>query len=113
MDTALWHSEAPSGPTGFSGFVVRRPITSFVLLSFAISWVIWLPTLLAYRGVLTVTPSVWLHYAGASGPISAALLVEWVSRGRPGVGELLARLGQWRFGAGWWLAALSPLALAV
>jgi len=111
VDTALWHSEAPGRPTGFSAFVVRCPLSSFVLLSFVISWIIWLPTLLSYRGVLAVEPSAWLHYAGACGPIAAALLVEYTCRGRPGVGELLARLGRGRIGLLWWLAALSPFAL--
>jgi uncharacterized protein len=50
------------------------------------------------------------HYPSLLGPLLAAFAVTAWTTGRPGVRELLARVGRWRVGLGWWLVAVSPAA---
>jgi hypothetical protein len=72
----------------------RRPLLAFLVLAYAITW-----------------PGWWLEVAGGqvgallgySGPAIAAILVAAISGGREGLGELLARLFQWRVSFRWYL----------
>jgi membrane protease YdiL (CAAX protease family) len=77
-------------------FVKGRPLLTFFVLAFAISW----SASIAY--ILGVFPSPIL----ACGPFLAAIIVAALVDGRPGVKALLLRLVQWRVGLVWYLVAL-------
>jgi CAAX protease family protein len=82
-------------------WVARHQLAVFVVLAFALSWSVW--------------PLVVLNPASSPmvpfGPALAALAVTGLAGGRRAVLDLVRQLTRWRAGPGWYLAALSPLAL--
>jgi membrane protease YdiL (CAAX protease family) len=82
-----------------AAIVARYPFATFVALAYALAW--W-PALLA--------PGTLFPYA----PSLAALIVLAVTAGRPGVVDLLRRMGRWRVGPGWYAVALGlPAAMTL
>lgn len=91
--------------------------TRFFVLTFTLSWVIWLPLMLMHLGVLdlglsqaAITP---LALPGVLMPSVAAMIL--ASRGpvRSGIRELLGRLLIWRVGRWWALVVLMQPAILV
>ncbi len=82
---------APHGWRLAAGFVRRWPISSFYILTLAVSWPF---------GLLPVGPSL--------AAIPCAALID----GRVGLADLFNRVIRWRVGVGWYLVALlGPVAL--
>lgn len=97
--------------------VVRRhPLIAFVILAYALTWVLTIPFVYCWRVVLEREFAPWLlvFFPAPFGPTFAALLMSWRLEGRRGVRRLVARLAIWRVGAGPWAVAvlLSPLVVA-
>lgn len=80
----------------------------FFLLTFAITWGLQLPGVLAQRGLLPVKPEATMPFAalGIFGPLLAATLLTFREGGRGSVRELFAPLARFRVHAGWYFAAL-------
>jgi membrane protease YdiL (CAAX protease family) len=98
----------------------RYPLLSFYLLSFAITWIIWLPAAAGTAGLLPF--HVPLAVDGAAyflGPPLAAGVALYAAEGWDGGHALLSRLRDWRIGAGWyafgllWRPAVAAAALAL
>ncbi len=97
-------SDAPEVP--------RSGLLAFFLLSFAFTWIAWLGS------AAWATPgSTWLF--GLGGPVFllgifapgfVALALTAYDEGSAGVWRLLARIGRWQVGAGWYLFAIGYLA---
>lgn len=104
-----------------------RPFpTLYVVLGYAITWVIWIPTLLIARRegyVLPLAPQYATllrdgfrdarHAAVAIifslavyGPLAGALVATRIESGKAGIADLLRRIGKWRVSARWIAAAL-------
>lgn len=84
--------------------VRRRPLITFFVLAYALSWWPWIP----YALDLSPQPIVGF------GPFLAAVVVLGITRGKTGVVRLLRRMGQWRVGPRWYaLALLLPAAIAL
>lgn len=97
-------------PMYISGFIQQRPVLTFYVLTFAISW----------GGVLIVVgPGGFplnpaqigkmlplLILAMLAGPSVACILLTGVVSGRAGYRDLLSRLLKWRVGIGWYATAL-------
>src|SRR5215217_2834994 len=80
----------------------RRPIITFFVLAYAISWVGW-PLYAA---------GVWPIPFLAAGPLLAALIVIPITQGRAGLRELGSRMIRWRVRWYWYAVALGlPLAV--
>ncbi len=100
-------------------FIQRHAIAAYFVLAFAISW----GTSLATMGpkFFSGAPLVRLGDALPSlvgmmlGPFLSGLILTWIIDGAAGVRALFARMGKWRVGGRWWLAALLlfPIALLV
>jgi uncharacterized protein len=90
---------------GVVAAVRRHPLGAFYLLTFALSWAYWVPDALAggYRS----------HFPGLLGPAIAAIAITGLTRGRAGIQDLGSRMLRWRVPARWYLAAVSPLLVAV
>lgn len=107
-------TQLPSTRTGSHVLAVigRHPLLAYFVVAYAISWSLWLPRVATTQGWWGYDVPPWWHYAGASGPILAALLVSALTEGRAGVGSLLEQYApsrvRWRWLA---FAVLSPLAL--
>jgi membrane protease YdiL (CAAX protease family) len=104
--------------TTIRAFIQRRPVLSYYVLTFAISWG---ATLLVIGGPARIPataeeiprlfPAVYL--ATVAGPSLTALLLTGLVGGRAGFGELVARLLRWRVGARWYAVALLTAPLSV
>ena len=84
---------------GLNTHAAVRRTTLFFLLTFVLSWSIWIP--------LAVTGSEigLLEIAGRFGPLVAALLLTGLSDGRAGLTQLWKRMLIWRVHPGWYLFA--------
>ena len=83
----------------------RHTITAYFLLAYVFSWCVYVPMALSAHNLTPSLPG-WLHFAGAFGPLLAALLVTAATGGRCALRELLGRILRWRVSWRWWLAAL-------
>jgi membrane protease YdiL (CAAX protease family) len=99
---------------------MRHALATYLLLVFAIGWVFWVPLALLHSGDFNRQPLlspplvIVLQTAGATAPVISAIVVTGITRGRRGVGRLLAGLKRWRVGLWWYVAAcLLVPALAV
>lgn len=100
---------APARPVPTRPALDVRALVAFFLLTYAVSWAWAIP--LAVQGQVVHRGESWpTHYPSLVGPLVAAFAVTAWTAGRSGVRDLLARMGRWRVGLRWWLAALSPAA---
>jgi membrane protease YdiL (CAAX protease family) len=90
-----------------------RSVGAFFLLTFAFTWGLQLPGILALQDMLPGAPRAYLPFAmlGVFGPLVAATALAWRQGGAPAVKALYAPLLQWRVHVGWYAAALLPAAL--
>jgi len=85
----------------------RHPLIAFLGLTLVISWGLWIPMVLAARGVIQLPVALGhMHVWGAFGPALAALIVTGSAGGVNRLQRLFARLLIWRVGVFWCLAAL-------
>jgi membrane protease YdiL (CAAX protease family) len=91
--------------SGLSSVVRQRPLITFFVLTYALSWLAW--PLWAW-GFYPIAP------VFSFAPFLAALLVLAITHGKSGVGGLLRRMVRWRVGFRWYaVALLLPVALAL
>jgi membrane protease YdiL (CAAX protease family) len=83
----------------------------FFLLTFALSWVIWIPLTLSHFGVgpfhIPEGTSNLVRLLGVLMPAVSALILAAQTGGRGALRSLLARLVLWRVGWKWWIAAVA------
>jgi membrane protease YdiL (CAAX protease family) len=98
-------------------FVRRYPLVCFFALAYALSWLYWLPFVLAENTGLGVLPLRIPAVLGDTqllgmlpgsylGPITAALIVTAIAEGRAGLRRWARRLVRLRVGWRWYLAVL-------
>lgn len=86
-----------------------KPLISFFILAFALSWIWMVPLALKSQGLIKVDIPYSIHYLAAFGPMLAALIVTWISDGKDGLKDLFSRITKWRVRPLWWLVAVAPL----
>jgi uncharacterized protein len=86
----------------------RYGAAPFFLLTFAITWGLQFPGVLAQRGVLPGEPNAYLPLVGLGifGPLLAATLLTFREGGKAAVKQLYAPLLRWRLHPGWYVVAL-------
>jgi uncharacterized protein len=82
----------------------RHPLTTFFLLVFTITWVVWVPR--AVGAPLDIVGQAWTW-----APAIATLLAAALTGGRAAVSELGSRLVRWRVGWQWYLVVVLGPAL--
>jgi uncharacterized protein len=93
-----------------AGWILRRPLVAYLLLTFLIAWVFWVPLAVLFHGgwdleSLLANPLVIaLQTAGVTAPLVSAFVVTRVSGGKGTARRLLEGLKRWRVGP-WWYAA--------
>lgn len=93
-------------------FIRKHPLATYFGLAYAITWIIHIPLALSAQGLLDVTLPAGLHFLGAYGPMLAAFIVTGITRGTPGLRDLLGRMSRWHVGIGWlFIAVFSPAVL--
>jgi len=97
------------------GLLARHPLVFYFLIAFAFSWLMFLPGVLTYFGVLNLSDSVVgvLGITGLLGPILSGFIMTAVTDGREGIGRWLRRIVRWRVGFQWYLFALVGLPLVM
>ncbi|SDS07528.1 CPBP family intramembrane glutamic endopeptidase [Microlunatus soli] len=105
--------------------ISRRPVISFFVLAFGLSWLAWIPYVLSRSGlgiwdfdfptVLGTTQLLGMLPGAYLGPIVSAFLVTAISSGRAGLAEWLGRFRRWRVDWRAYLAVIAgvPLSLTV
>ena len=94
--------------TGLRGWVVRRPLSSFLVITLGLSWLIFLPSTTSF----SVPICRWTFRArfdAALVLLPTALSVTSITDGRTGVRTLFGRMFRWRFGISWRLVVLFGL----
>jgi membrane protease YdiL (CAAX protease family) len=92
----------------------RHPLTTFFLLAFGITWVVWVPRAAATQGLLSTNLPIVVGEAWTWAPAIAALLAAALTGRRDAVRELRARLVRWRVGWQWYLVViLGPAAFSL
>lgn len=92
----------------------KRPLIAYFLFAFLITWLAVAPLVLSAQNLLAMPITPLWHALGALGPIVAAFMVTALAEGKPGIVDLLRRLGRWQVGRGWLLVSIfSPLLLFV
>jgi uncharacterized protein len=86
--------------------IQRRPVATFFVLAFAITWVVWVPRAAASQGLLASDLPIVIGEVWSWGPAIAALLAASLTGGRAAVRELGTRLVRWRVGWQWYLVVL-------
>ena len=89
----------------------KHPLTAYIVLAYAISWLLVSPLVASAWGFLPFRPAPAWHALGALGPLAAALIVTAMVGGTKGLHHFGAHLTRWRIGPGWWFLAFSPLFL--
>lgn len=94
---------------------MQRPITlvsarSFFILTFVLSWLVWIPLLLAHFGIgpfhIPEETITLVRLLGVLMPALSALILSALAGGWREVVKLLGRLAIWRVGLSWWAAAV-------
>jgi membrane protease YdiL (CAAX protease family) len=90
-----------------------RSVAPFFLLTFALTWGLQAPGLLAQRGWLPGNPNAYLPLAGLGifGPCVAAIILERRAGGGAAVKQLMATVLHWRAPFRWYVAAVIPAVL--
>ena len=95
------------------GLLARYPLTSFFVMAYAFTWIVWVPWVLGQDGVgllpikIGQAASGYLNAAAIlAGPTLAAFIMTATTEGRSGVRRLLGRLVLWRVGIRWYLFVL-------
>lgn len=96
---------------GLGALIARHPVTSYFVLAYGLSWLVWSQFILSEDG------SGWFPFhatwpfmvsvaLGTFGPAIAALIVLRIAEGEAALLPFLKRMVLWRVGFGWWLFAL-------
>ncbi len=90
------------------GLLARHPLVFYFLIAFAFSWLMFLPGVLTYYGVLSISPSIigLMGIAGLLGPSLSGFIMTGITEGKAGIRRLLRRIVLWRVGLLWYLFAL-------
>jgi membrane protease YdiL (CAAX protease family) len=102
-------------PGGFRAWTARHPVGAFLAIALPLGWVVLGVPALAHHGVIPggdVPGELFALAATVLVLLPAAAWVVSVAEGRAGVRALFSRTFRWRFGVGWWLAALAALPVA-
>ncbi len=109
------HGTPAATRTPFRRAIARHPVSTYLALTFVISWgaaaIVLGPTSLPLSWERFERLGPRLYAAALAGPTLAALITTYLLDGRHGLRELTARLGQWRLGVGWYALALIPATL--
>jgi hypothetical protein len=93
-----------SRPARSQSLVLRHPLISFFVLTYAVAWLLW-ASLVIFRDRIPGPLAFILLLLGSLAPSTMGVLFVALLRGRSGVRTLLGRLLHARIGLRWYLAA--------
>jgi membrane protease YdiL (CAAX protease family) len=98
--------------TGLSQLVRRHPLTAFLILTYGLSWTLWIP-LAIFRDAASGPYGPIALLLGSNIPSAVAIVLTAVGLGKSATRKLLGRLLIWRVGWQWYLVLLAPTALVI
>jgi CAAX protease family protein len=92
--------------------IKRNSVIAYFIIAYAVSWSFEIPLALVKQGLIGLSIPLWFHYFVALGPLMAALFMTFLTEGRAGLRELIARIFKWRVGLRYYaFAILIPVGL--
>jgi uncharacterized protein len=88
-------AEKGSGAS-MSNWMKRHSIISYFIIAYAVSWSFEIPLALVHQGIIAAQIPLWFHYLACLGPLSAALIMTYLTAGRSGLRNLFLRIFKWR-----------------
>src|SRR5512133_2976950 len=93
-------------------WIKRNSVISYFIIAYAVSWSFEIPLALFHQGIISLQIPMWFHYFAAFGPLSAALIMTFLTEGRIGIHHLIGRIFKWRVDVRYYaFAILVPLGL--
>ena len=87
-------------------WVRQHQLVTYLILTYAISWIIVAPLIASAQGFIDVPVPFALHYLNDYGPLLAALITAGITSGAEGLRDLTRRMVRWRVGARWVLGCV-------
>jgi uncharacterized protein len=100
------------GRTGLSQLVRRHPLAAFLVLTYGLTWALWIP-LDIFRDAAAGPYTSLALLIGSNIPSAVAIVLTLVGFGWGATRKLLGRLLIWRISWRWYLVLLAPTALVV
>jgi membrane protease YdiL (CAAX protease family) len=110
--TSTTTKQSSPGRTGLSQLVKRHPLAAFLVLTYGLSWALWIPIAI-FRDAASGPYSSLALLIGSNIPSAVAIVLTLVGFGKGATRKLLGQLLIWRFGWRWYLVLLAPTALVV
>jgi membrane protease YdiL (CAAX protease family) len=110
--TSTARKQSSPARTGLSQLVRRHPLAAFLVLTYGLTWALWIP-LDIFRDAVAGPYTSLALLIGSNIPSAVAIVLTLVGFGWGATRKLLGRLLIWRFGWRWYLVLLAPTALAV
>jgi membrane protease YdiL (CAAX protease family) len=79
-----------------------KPLLTYFVLAYLISWTIWAPLYLPKLGIKGLPVLPYQHFLGAFGPAISAFLVTYALKGKQGIIDLLQRVVKWNVHWRWY-----------
>jgi membrane protease YdiL (CAAX protease family) len=92
--------------------VRRHPLAAFLVLTYGLTWALWIPLAIFRDAISGPFTSVAL-LIGSNVPSAVAIVLTAVGLGKGATRKLLGQLLIWRFSWRWYLVLLAPTALVV
>lgn len=91
-------------------WIKDHSLLSYFLLTYLITWTIALPNIAKVQGWFDLSIPMASHYLTAFGPLLAALIMTYITKGKTGIRTFLKRLVQWKnIAKPVWLVTISLL----
>ena len=112
MLTSATTKQNSPGRTGLSQLVRRHPLAAFLVLTYGLTWALWIP-LDIFRDAAAGPYTSLALLIGSNIPSAVAIVLTLVGFGWGATRKLLGRLLIWRISWRWYLVLLAPTALVV
>ena len=92
--------------------IKRHSVISYFIIAYAVSWSFEISLALYHQGIISVHIPQWIHYLASLGPLTAALLMTFLTEGHSGLRNLIVRIFKWRVDVRYYaFAILVPVGL--
>ena len=112
MSTSTTTKQSSPERTGLSQLVRRHPLAIFLVLTYGLSWALWIP-LVILRDAASGPYNTIAILLGSNIPSAVAIVLTAVGLGKTATRKFLGRLLIWRVGWRWYLVLLAPTALVI
>ena len=106
MNTSMVSGQSSIASKGLKRLMQQHPLFFYFLLAYAISWVVFIPYVLAEWGIMPGAYSFFSYTLHTFGPTLATIIMTSLIAGKAGLHELRQRIRQWRTPWQWYLFIL-------